>query len=332
MRLLGLVLALLSAAPLAARRTWFVDKGVAYHIGDDRYSRSEDALFMQGKGVVGTRWEQRFRVDRPDKVRVRILQVRGVDDCPYCKIIISINNKPMARLYAEDNQREFTTPDPLAVAVQPGRVHVLSIESVGNETVDDFVIQDVIVETAEAGVELLPGPRVFSPSAPPPAPPVRAEGGCGRGSLQRGWLNNSGVQLAGSSPLHLGGRSLAPGQGAALEIRVQQVAALDPVGQALEIRLGSGLGWTLNLAPGEDRVVHANILGPGGHRQRRWDASAWRPGQWNRLELRRCMDGSSRLFLNGQAAGSTQAGAASGLDLGVEIRGLQAEIREPGPE
>lgn len=318
---------LLAPGPAGAARVWYVNKGVPYHIGDGRFSRSEDALFMRTTNVVGPRWEQRFRVDRPDRVHVRIEKIWGVDDCPYCRIIISIDGKPMGRLFAENNRQPFVTPAPLAVDVEPGRVHVLAIESLGEEAVDDFVIQDVVVETAEAQVELLPGPRILPQVAAQPTPmPVRSQPACVPVGPAQAWA--PGRAVAGRLRERIPGPSLRPGQAVALDLRLPQVGALDAVSQALELRAG-GQGWALNLVPGADRVAHANAITPQGHSPRRWDAGAWRPGEWNRFELRRCRDGGVELWLNGVSVGSVQPGLDAPVPLELGLLGVQAEWRSP---
>ena len=120
---LGLLMVLGLAASWLQAKVYYVNKGLLYHICDNRFEHSTDSDFMGTYPVVGQEWIQAFTVDQPDKVKVRIEIVKGVDDCPYCKDLVSIDDSLMGRLYAKDNGVGFDTLEPLAKDVEPGKIY-----------------------------------------------------------------------------------------------------------------------------------------------------------------------------------------------------------------
>jgi hypothetical protein len=156
--LLGVLLFPLLASARQGK-IYYVKKGIKYHIGDNKYAQSEDALFIDTYPGVGPEWVQYFKVDRADKVKVHVDHIWGVDDCGYCKILISIDDWDMGRLYGENNHKPFDTPTELAMDVVPGKIYKLKIASLGRDEVDDFVIEDVSVET-DANVIFIDEPKI----------------------------------------------------------------------------------------------------------------------------------------------------------------------------
>ena len=127
---LFLLLLLLPAAVWP--KVYYASQGVKYHVGDDRFGTSLDSSFLDAYPVVGKQWIQAFTVSGRDAVKVRIDHIWGVDDCPYCKAMVSIDDHDMGRLAAENNHKPFDTPEPLAYIVEAGRTHYLKIESYGS--------------------------------------------------------------------------------------------------------------------------------------------------------------------------------------------------------
>ena len=79
--------------------------------------------------------------------------VWGVDDCPYCKDMVSIGKHDMGRLTAENNHTPFDTLQPLAFRAYPGQTYYVIVESFSKDNqADDFVIEGVSVETEKADV------------------------------------------------------------------------------------------------------------------------------------------------------------------------------------
>lgn len=341
MRASALLLLLCLPAAHAAAGVYYINKGVQYHIGDNRYDMSEDASFVGTYPVVGQEWIQAFKVDRPDTVRVDIELVRGVDNCPYCKVLVSIDDWDMGRLSQENNREPFTTLEPLAKKVEPGRVHLLKIASYGSERVDDFVIADVVVRSQLANVTLLnPGPVLKAPEAPMPEffdPAPAPRGPCQGLAPQRNWLH--GFSEGQPTPFKIGPAGdgfsqpgafaqLDPGQEREFTLRLSAPPASgDRVGQPLEILLGveKPSGWALLFAPGRERLLHANLIKRGRYAAASF-SPAWNPGALNRARVAYCGDGSARLYLNGVQAGPALDRLSGPLALRVRGLGLEAEV------
>src|SRR5260370_22635877 len=81
-----------SLALAGLAKVYYVEKGVKYHIGDNKYSRSEDKEFLDTYPVVGKEWIQAFKVTEDDNVVVRLGNVWGVDECADCKDMIFLND------------------------------------------------------------------------------------------------------------------------------------------------------------------------------------------------------------------------------------------------
>lgn len=306
-------------AATASAKVYYINKGVLYHLGDSKSSLSTDAEFVGTYPVVGRQWVQAFKVDRVDAVRVRIEKVRGVDDCAYCKVIVSIDDTPLGRLFEENNKVPFTTPDALAKRVSPDLVHILKIESVGMEA-DDFVIGDVVVES-EANVTLMePGPVVKDPGEPmplfvPPPPP----GGCGYSAVTREWLPGFGeggpvpVELKAGQRTFTAGAQLAeivPGRALEFDLKIGSTGAHDKVSQPLEIALDEAFkdAWVLLFDAAGKRVEHANLRQAGRYTDDAFQIAEFNAGGWNRFKVELCDAGagglSARLYVNGRECGA----------------------------
>ncbi len=333
----------LAASPGLARaetKEYFVSKGVKYHIGDSRFNLSTDAETLGTFPVVGRQWIQRFTVDRPDTVRVRIDGVWGVDDCPYCLVLVTIDRHDMGRLTEENNHTPFTTLRPLAYAVRPGITYSLKIESFASQSskADDFVISDVVVETEVAEVTFLPGPIIKDPESPSPQPRPRPqpEGTCVGSNKVPGWLT-AYFTSRGMMPLNSAGSfeeqalsaSLAANDYVEFYLRVPSVEPGDLVGQALEFLLGGkeGSGWILSFAPGSKSLLHANMRLAGTYRAGSFDAE-FKAGDWNLIRVARCPDGRGSLFINGAEVGRVLENLLPQEVVFVRVKSLNAEFSD----
>lgn len=342
-----LLLMVLGAPALQAEPgVYYINKGVKYHIGDNRYDQSEDATFLDTYPVVGQEWIQAFTVDRDDAVQVDIEHIWGVDDCPYCKVLISIDETPMGRLTQDFNHHPFTTPLPLAKKVSPGKVYLLKIASYGDTKVDDFVISDVVVRTQAAKVTMLePGPVLKSPEQPmpqffPPSPPPK--GPCEGLAPQRNWLG--GFSEGHPAPQHLLPQPkafsesqpllmLQPGQQGELWLRLMRAPeSVDRVGQPVEVLLGMDApsGWALLFAPGAEQLQHGNLLRQGHYSSESFGA-LWKARAWNRLDVVYCTDGFAHLQINGVNVKRVLQGMSGALPLRVRSQGLDLQIGGSDP-
>ena len=304
-----LVLVLAFAGDLQAK-VYYVNQGVRYHIGDNIFDRSEDAMFVGAYPVVGTQWVQAFTVSARDTVKVHIDHIWGVDDCPYCKDLVSIDTHDMGRLTAENNHTPFDTLEPLAYPVEPGKIYYLKILSYGlHNEYDDFVVEGVSVESQGAEVTFLqPGPVLKNEGQPMPkvAPAPALLSPCDGASRVASWLPE---ECRASSVWNLEGASLkdaAQGlaEGDYLEMYVQLVkpgAQGDRVSQDFEVLLGDpGSGWVISFPPDGASPSHGNVKVRGRYTGKSFATTAWQAGLWNQVRLARCLDGQARLWLNGR--------------------------------
>ncbi len=322
---------------VAGAKIYYVNQGVKYHIGDQRYTRSEDAVFLDAYPVVGQEWIQAFTVSEEDVVKVHIDHIWGVDDCPYCKIIVSIDNHDMGRLTHENNHEPFNTLSPLAMPVRPGHVYQIKVASYGRQQVDDMVFEGLRVETEAAEVKFLTGPIIKQPDQPMPTavPTPTPLPGCGGGRALTVWLPMDAVskdELVITSVAQFNERELAqpiePGQYLETHVKVGKVEEGTLVGQAVEILLGTEApsGWVFNFNPGSDSILHANMKAGGVYRAALLDASSYRPGAWNTFRLARCLDGSAKLFVNGVEMASSLGGLRPSETVLLRVRGMSVEF------
>ena len=314
-----LLMALLFAtAGKALAKVHYINKGVTYHIGDNRYSRSADKEFVGTYPVVGQEWIQAFQVSEDDQVWVKIDIVRGVDDCPYCKIIISIDDYDMGRLFQENNGRQFFTPRPLSKKVKRGKTYMLKIASYGDSRVDDFVIADVMVETVRADVIFMkPGPILKMPDEPMPEftdQPVYVEEApntCPGVSVKQRWALGKGqskdtLKLSEGSDAFAdkdGLGVLRAGEAVEFYMKVGKVAGGgDAVSHAMEFLLDGKdkpSGWVLSFDRQNGAFRHGNLLRKGEYRASRFKETNYTANTWNRIRVSRCPDGTARLAVNG---------------------------------
>jgi len=316
-----------ASAPLDAK-VYFINRGIKYHLGDNHYEHSEDALFVGTYPLVGKQWLQAFTVDRADHVKVRIEGIWGVDDCDYCRDIVAIDGKPMGRLMAENNHRPFDTPAPLAYPVEPGHTYLLTITSFGTDQVDDFVVEGVSVETEQAVVTLLrPGPVLRAPEDPVPAlappPPPRADPCGGLKTVPAAGLGDAGVELAGAdAPAQQALVELHPGEACAFEVQVEGAAQPgDQVSQELAVLLDTGetSGWAFSFAPGGTKPAHGDLLLQGRYTAEHFRPAAPGTGAWARARLAWCQDSTLHLQVNGE-----DTGVPLHLDLSQAMARIQA--------
>lgn len=337
MRLLTWIVLLSLLPALAPAKVHFINKGVRYHIGDNRFALSEDSNFMDAYPVVGEQWVQAFTVSEPDTVKIRIANIWGVDDCPYCKVLVQIDGYLMGRLSEENNRQPFDTPTPLAYRVEPGRTYYIKITSIGEGgSVDDFAIEGVSVETVQADVTFVGPVTIHEPERPiPTAQPTPMYGPCPGAEPKGAWLpseskakgyavlngTGQGTQLIGSAPLAEGGY-------VDIHVKVQSVAQGDQVGQAIEVGLGEGRpGWVLSFGSGSQRPFHGNMRGPNRYLAANFAVSAWRDG-WNLLRLARCPGGRTLLQLNGRSLADLPGLPDGPADISVRTLGVSAWVAD----
>ena len=324
-------------------KVYYVNKGVKYHVGDNHYERSEDATFVGTYPVVGEEWIQPFRVSEGDKVKVTIGNIWGVDNCSYCKILVSINDWDMGRITQENNHEPFVTLQPLACPVQAGKTYYLKIASyaLGGSS-DDFVFTDVVVETQRATVTFLqPGPIIKMPNEPMPKvyQPVaeRPSSGCGDLAPNRNWLLGWEAGKAAPALLKPNGdfaesgtlASLEPGQSLDLSFQAgSQAMDADRVDYAFELLAGAGddaSGWIFQFHDGVAGLYHGNIKSHGNYTSRSFSAPVDKAAE-NRLHLEYCNDGTMRLALNGQAITQSLSGMAQAQPISARALGLQVRV------
>jgi hypothetical protein len=308
------LLVLACAASAAHAKVYYVNQSVKYHLGDGRYGNSEDAEFLDAYPVVGPKWVQAFTVDKPDIIKVRVDHLWGVDDCPYCKDMIYIDDRPMARMFHEDNGRPFNTPQPLSFRVVPGHIYLLRIESFGAVgAMDDFAFEGVSVVTDEAEVKMMePGPVILKAGQPLPVfKQPEGNGPCGT-ELVKDWLppsaRSQGVLSweAGPPPqARLMAQGVASGQSVRLFVKMDPAGGDSSVEQFMEVTLGDpSTGWVFSAGPGSTAPTKGNVKVKGTYRGKSFDLKAWKSGEWNQVEAARCFDGFARLWINGKDAGA----------------------------
>jgi hypothetical protein len=337
---LAILAALLLLASPAMAKVYYVNQGVKYHIGDDRFARSTDEAFVGTYPVVGQQWIQAFTVDRPDRVRVRIEHVWAVDDCDYCKDLVWIDDALMGRLYAKDNGKGFESLDPLVHEVVPGKVYYLKVESVGLQA-DDFVIENVIVESDKAEVTMMePGPILKQAGDPMPRiyPPLRRSGGICEGLLvNHNWM--LGWSQGVPSALTLGAKgefkpspavvSLKKGQAVDLEISIQGKSSLDAVSQPLECLVGEAPfdGWAMLFSTRREAIEHGNLILGGDYTGKSFEVGQYQAGRSNRFALRRCADGTLRLLVNGRELAQSIPCSLESAPVAFRAQGLDVTIK-----
>lgn len=334
-----ILFALLAVATEVSARTYYVNQGVRYHIGDNRFATSTDKAFVGCYPVVGQQWIQAFRVNTQDRVRVRIENIWAVDDCSYCKDLVWIDDALVGRIYAKDNGHGFTSLEPLDFELDPNKVHYLKIESVGLQA-DDFVISNVVVESSKADITMMePGPILKNAGDPMPQVymPRRAEGACDGLPPNRDWMlgwNNgapkplsisAAAPFAASPSLCL----LKAGQSLKLNVTVQGVGAKDAVSQPFECLLGSApySGWAMLFSQRRQIIEHGNLIQEGDYTADSFHVASFHAGEANELELQRCKDGSVRLSINGEELSQRIQSAEESLPVQFRSEGLELQVK-----
>ena len=311
---LALLLAVLSLLGTALQaKTYYVNRGVKYHLGDDRASRSADSEFLDAFPSVGQEWVQAFTVDKEDDVRVSIAQIWGVDDCPYCKAFVAIDDHDMGRLSEENNHAPFNTPPPLAMHVRPGHIYKLKVSSRGGSQVDDFAIEGVSIETDATVTLLAPGPVMLNPGDAMPsfAEPKPVVGPCDGTTAIEHWIpekeKSRGQIDFGPLALPVSRRvalPLAQGQFIDFYAQVDGSGQGEAVDQFIEFLAGpDASGWVFSFDAGSVVPTTGNFKRKGRYGAETFKLDAWKKGQWNQLRLARCEAGSARLWLNGHPLG-----------------------------
>jgi hypothetical protein len=346
-KVLAVLALMLALAPKLPAKIYYASKGVKYHVGDNRYDQSEDATFVGTYPVVGEEWIQAFRVDEADKVKVTIGNIWGVDNCPYCKILVSINEWDMGRITQENNHEPFTTLEPLACSVDAGKTYFLKIASyaLGGSS-DDFVFSDVTVETQHASVTFLqPGPIIKMPDQPMPKifepAPERPASGCDGLNPNRNWMlgwNNGQAAPADLKPDKDFAESgtlaeLEPGQSLALSFKAgSQSMNADRVDYAFEVMAtpssdsptaaSKPSGWIFQFHDGVNGLYHGNLKLRGNYSARSFTAPQLDKAGQNQLMLQYCHDGSMHLILNGKALGQSLSGMTGTQAVGARALGV----------
>lgn len=337
------VLLILAVHPVQAK-IYYINQGIKYHIGDNRFARSTDSAFVGTYPVVGQQWIQAFTVDRPDKVRVRIEHVWAVDDCDYCKDLVWIDDALMGRLYAKDNGHGFDSLDPMVQNVVPGKVYYLKVESVGLQA-DDFVIENVIVESDRAEVTMMdPGPILKNAGDPmpriyPPAP--RAGGFCDNLPVNHNWM--LGWERGAPVALSFGAKddfkasmpvvSLKPGQSVDIDFSVAATQATDAVSQPFECLVGDAPydGWAMLYSTGREVIEHGNLILGGDYTAQSFNVASYQPRQVNHLSVERCKDGTARLVINGRELSQSINCKLDSAPISFRAQGLDLTIKSTTP-
>lgn len=326
---------LLTAAWLPANQ-YYVNKGVKYHIGDSQASASVDSDFLDTFPVVGPEWKVGFTVNKEDSVKVRIEEVWGVDDCPYCKIMIDIDGREMGRLFEEDNHKSFSTPGPLAMRVVPGHVYTLRISSRNSQAggkLDDMAFQGVSVET-DAEVTWTTPVEIGDKEVPPPPKPVSP---CEGAQYVEHWLPKmdqgravSEFKPADGDALRQASAELPDSSYLRMQVKVEESGRGAAVDQYVEILMGEKpTGWVLSFAPGQVSPKALNTKLGGHYKPKTFKADGWRSSAWNELRVARCPDGTARLWINGTEQGARILGLPSGpLPLSYRSAGLGMKVAE----
>lgn len=339
MKTLAFILALIAAQ--ASAKVYYVNQGVKYHIGDAHFNSSTDKDFVGAYPVVGQEWIQAFKVDRPDKVKVRIEKVWGVDDCEYCRDLVWIDDSLMGRLYAHDKEGGFETLEPLAKQVVPGKIYYLKVESAGLQA-DDFIIQNVIVETDKAELTLMePGPVIKNPGEPmpviyPPAPQRNPSSPCDNLPVNHnwmlGWKNAAAVAVSFSAEGKFKASppvvSLAKGQAVDIDVSISGIVGKDAVSQPFECLVGAAPydGWALLYSAKRELIEHGNLILGGDYTAEAFKIGSWRPGSSNRLRVERCRDGNLRLLINGTEASKTLKSESESCLISFRAQGLNMRL------
>lgn len=337
----GLALLLLLCACGLHAKTHFVNRGIFYHIGDNRYERSEDKEFVGTYPVVGQEWIQAFTVSEADTVKLSIATVRGIDECPYCRVTVGIDDRNMGRLFPENNRTAFNTLSVFAAKVEPGRTYLIKILSLGEGQVDDFVVEGVSVETDRAEITFLkPGPIIKMPDEPMPqfsrAPAAAAPGPCPRLQPLQDWRLGAGKAAdtldlgpAAQGPGESGALgALAPGQSVELFVQGRAADSADRISRSIELLWPSAdgdSGWVLTL-DAQGNAAHGNIRVKGSHRAAAFDVGAFRAGAWNALRLSHCWDGMLRLDINGSPVGAALAAGGTPRDFALRVLGQRITL------
>ncbi len=310
-----------------------------YHVVDCIYLRTKDAQMVGAYPVWGREWMQAFKVDQDDNVMIRIGDVWGVDDCPYCKDMVFLNGISLGRIFASNNHKSFVAP--IAFPVKKGKTYTLTIASVGKGKVDNWLFENVTVETVKARLTFLqPGPVLKNPGEPepvfrePPAVPSSA-GPCDDLQESTRWLlprDQAAMDLSGPASAFVSTSPVAelqPGQTLSFSFFAGQDQSTDLVSQELDILLDDGKpsGWVFSFAPGSPRMIHGNLMLDERYTSRFFEAPGFRAGQWNQARISWCRDGRLHLSINGQGVSQSFASKASDLPLRLRALGLEARFR-----
>jgi hypothetical protein len=314
---------------------YYTSKGVKFHIGDNRYALSEDATFVGAHASVGQEWVQEFKVSVKDQVKVHIDKIWGVDDCPYCKVIISIDGKDMLRLFQSNNNHPVETLEPLAQTLEPGVSHFLKIASYGATQVDDFMIQDVSVETQVAEVEFVGPPIEKEPEVTPT--PVVPSTPCESAAPKTGWMPG---EAEGKTRYEMLSKDrngftsgilgqLAPGE--ALDFYMQVDAFNDVKGMvdhAVELIFQDPEkeGWVLSFKDAQGSQLHGNMIRAGIYRSEAFTAGNYQATGWNRVRIQSCADGKIHLLVNNKEATLSVPSGLQARSFSIRALGLRLDL------
>lgn len=330
-----LALALCFLASQAQAKIYYVNKGVRYHIGDDKYNSSNDSTFIDAYPVVGKQWIQPFQVTQEDTIKIHVDKLWGVDDCPYCKDMISIDTHDMGRLSAANNHEAFDTLKPLAFHAYPGHTYYLKIESFGTPQADDFVFEGVRVETEVADVIFPRQPIIKDPGDPMHVEHVDSP--CEGARQVSSWIPD---EFKASGRLEFSDQdapceqdtsaSLAAGDFVQFYAKVDETAGVDGVSQALEILLGDPeSGWVLSFIPGGTSLAHGNLSLNGHYMSDPFGTGAWKTSAWNQIKIARCEDGRAHLWINGdEMSQSLDQIPQQALQLKIKALGVTARLAD----
>lgn len=130
----------------------YLNKGVKYHLGNNRYSGSVDKEFLNAYSTIGLAWAQPFSVSRDDEVQVTLDNLWGVDyGSQPSNIRVFIGDVDIGQVNV--NRQSWTSP--MKCRLRGGQTYLLKIATFGPGDEDDFVFEGVTIATA-SGASVTP--------------------------------------------------------------------------------------------------------------------------------------------------------------------------------
>ena len=330
----------------------FLDRGVRYHLGDERLATTRDKAQVTVYPVVGTLWERDFTASRDDRVEVVLERLWGVDAAGGRVINVMLDGQ----LIGEINEgEEGPWRSALKAEVTAGGRHTLGIHTFGTPDPDDFVFEGVQVRSFNGAVIRPEGKvRISSPApaplpSPTPRPPATAkpapvsrpgvlmerEAACGiygdwtlwRPDTRKGTLVMSvgqGRQVS-SDTLY----RLPRGYKAQAWFRVRELTG-DDSAHRMTVRVGEGPGqaWFFELEASGARKGGAALKASHLWGKSRDPLQIHRG--WNQLTVHYCVEGLAWIKINDKVFPKAARADTKTKDLVVEVLGIELELSNKG--